>query len=49
MGESMLKIILIIAAVAFIYCLWVVLAFFFAFSRESQLPDIEDIEIAEEV
>ena len=45
----MLKIILIIAAVAFIYCLWVVLAFFFAFSRESQLPDIEDIEIAEEV
>ena len=45
----MLKIILILLGIAIIYCLWVALAFVFAFTRESQLPDLEDVEIAEEV
>ena len=45
----MLKILLILTAIAFIYCLWVVLAFIFAFTRESQMPDIEDVELAEEI
>jgi hypothetical protein len=43
----MLKIVFILAGIALIYCLWVAIAFFLALSRESQLPDIEDVEIAD--
>jgi uncharacterized membrane protein len=49
MGGLMLKILLILAALAFIYLIWVVVAFIIAFSRESQMPDIEDVELAEEI
>lgn len=43
----MLKVALILAGITLIYCLWVAIAFFVALSRESHLPDIEDVEIAE--
>ena len=49
MGGLMFKILLILAALAFVYLIWVVVAFIIAFSRESQMPDIEDVELAEEI
>ncbi len=45
----MLKILMILAGIAVVCCLWIVVAFYLAISAESQLPDIEDVEIAEEV
>jgi|GEM_PF-2344033 len=45
----MLKILLILAGIAVICSLWIVIACYLAISGESQLPDIEDVEIAEEV
>jgi hypothetical protein len=45
----MLKIFMILAGIAVVSCLWIVVALYLAVSGESQLPDIEDVEIAEEV
>lgn len=43
----MLKILMILAGFAVVCCLWIVVALYLAISSESQLPNIEDIEIAE--
>jgi hypothetical protein len=45
----MLKILMIFAGIALVCCLWIVVTFYLAISGESQLPDIEDVENAEEV
>jgi hypothetical protein len=45
----MLKILVILAGIAVFCCLWIVVALYLAISSESQLPDIEDIENAEEI
>ena len=41
-----LKILLILIAIAVIFCLSVAVICLFSMSRENQLPDIEDIETA---
>ncbi|MGD9197308.1 MAG: hypothetical protein PVH97_03420 [Desulfobacterales bacterium] len=46
-GLTILKIILIIAIIAAIYCLGAAIACLVASAREIELPDIEDIEIGE--
>jgi hypothetical protein len=40
----MFKIILIIALIVAIFCLYVAIVTLFAISRENELPDIEDVE-----
>jgi hypothetical protein len=45
----MLKLLMILAGIAFVLCLGIVVACYLAISRESQLPEIEDVEIPEEV
>jgi len=40
----MLKIFLTIAAIAIIFCLCLVMLFFFAAFSENELPDIDDVE-----
>jgi hypothetical protein len=40
---------LIVAGIAAIACLFAVFLYLIAVSREMQLPDLEDIEILEEV
>jgi len=44
----MVKILLIIVGIVAILCLFGAVTCLLAASRENQLPDIEDIEIAEE-
>jgi hypothetical protein len=46
-GWIIIKILLIIAALAAIYCLFAAIVCLVAASREIELPDIEDIEIAD--
>jgi hypothetical protein len=43
----MFKILLIIALIAAIFCLYVAIAALFAASRENELPGIEDVEVNE--
>ena len=46
-GSIIIKILLIIAALAAVYCLCAAIACLLAASREIELPDIEDVEIIE--
>ena len=46
-GSTIFKILLIIAALAAIYCLIAAIACLLAASKEIELPDIEDVEIIE--
>jgi len=41
----MFKILLIIALIVAIFCLYVAIAALFAASRENELPDIKDVEV----
>ena len=41
----MFKILLIVALMVAIFCLYVVITALFAASRENELPDIEDVEV----
>ncbi len=41
----MFKILLIIALIVAIFCLYVAIVTLFAASRENELPDIEDVEV----
>ena len=43
----MVKILLSIALIAAIFCLYVIITTLFAASRENELPDIEDVEVNE--
>lgn len=45
----MLKILMVLAGIAVVCCLWIAVALYLAISGESQLPDIEDLENAEEI
>ncbi|MGD9080618.1 MAG: hypothetical protein PVG96_14825 [Desulfobacterales bacterium] len=44
---TIIKIILIVAIIAAVYCIVAAVACLVAASREMELPDIEDIEIVE--
>ena len=46
-GSTIIKIILIVAIIAALYCIVAAVACLVAASREIELPDIEDIEIGE--
>ena len=43
----MLQALLIFIAIALVYCLWLAVAFLLALTRESQMPDTDDVEIVE--
>ena len=45
----MVKILLIVIGIVFLICLFGAIACLLSASRECQLPDIEDIEVVEEV
>jgi len=44
---TILKILIIVALIAAVYCIIAAIACLLAASREIELPDIEDIEIVE--
>jgi hypothetical protein len=44
---TIIKILLIVALIAAVYCIFAAIACLVAASREIELPDIEDIEIVE--
>jgi len=46
-GLTIIKILIIVAIIAAVYCIVAAVACLLAASREIELPDIEDIEIVE--
>ena len=46
-GGAIIKILLIVAIIAAVYCIFAAIVCLVAASREIELPDIDDIEIVE--